>query len=226
MNAVLQAEVAKRDTILTYATEEDLEEVRQVFLRGDALQADVKHIRTALAVASRNLGSHNMNASDRAKIAAARALGESVPIMAHQRSLTSLQEEVTGLEARLAEAVAIAERHSGDYRTAVCQLLRKCAERAAEDYVEATKRQAWAHLQLGIVQSIIGRVVDELYWNKYTVPGSDHLAALKHKGRLEDDGSGGPCLTYMSADRLALGIKDAAKELRQHIYELFAASPL
>ena len=124
------------------------------------------------------------------------------------------------------EAESVAKRHAGDYRTAVCQLLRKFAERAAEDYVEATKRQAWAHLQLGIVQGVIGRVVDAIYWDKYIVPGSDYLAALKHKGRLEDDGAGGPCLTYMSADRLSLGVKDATTALRQHLHELFGASPV
>jgi hypothetical protein len=226
MNAVLKARPAT-DSILTYATDEDLEEVRQVFLRGDALKADVLHIQTALAVAIRNLDRHNFNALDRTRNAAARALGESVPADAPMgRSLFELRDESVGLQNRLVEAERAAEVHASDYRTAVYKLLRKCTERAAEDYAEATKKQAWAHLQLGVVQGLIGRVVDEIYWNKYIVPGSEHLAWLRGKSRMEEDGSGGPCLTYMSADRLSLVVKDATRELRSHLIELFGASPV
>jgi hypothetical protein len=215
------------DSILTYATNEDIEEVRQIFLRGDALKADVSHIQTALAVTLRNIEGYNHNSIDRARNAAARALGEAVPADAPKgRSIADLREECLGLEARLVEAQKAADMHAGDFRAAVFRLLRKCAERAAEDYVEATKKQAWAHLQLGVVQGIISRVVDDLYWRKYIVPGSDHLAAMKGKGRIEDDASGGPCLTYMSADRLSLGVKDAARDLRSHLIELFGESPV
>src|SRR6185312_16623473 len=136
----------------------------------------------------RNLDRYNFNALDRARNAAARALGESAPTDAEMgRSLFELRDESVGLQARLAEAEHAAELHASDYRTAVFKLLRKCTERAAEDYAEATKKQAWAHLQLGVVQGLIGRVVDEIYWSKYIVPGSDHLSALRGKGRLEDD---------------------------------------
>jgi hypothetical protein len=76
--------------------------------------------------------------------------------------------------------------------------------------VGATERQACAHLQLGTVHGLIGRVVDESNWSKYIVPGNNYIAALKSKcGLLENEDVGGPCLTYMSADRLSLGIKAA-----------------
>src|SRR5882724_5954403 len=119
MNAVLQQRPTS-DTILTYATEQDLEEVRQVFLRGDALKADVLHIRTALGVAMRNLERHNFNALDRERNAAARALGESVPADAPAgRSVFELRDESVGLQTRLAEAERAAEFHATDYRAAV-----------------------------------------------------------------------------------------------------------
>jgi hypothetical protein len=79
MNAAPKEESAQLDTILNYATEEDLDAVREIFLRGDALQADVVNIQTALVVAARNLEKHQFNATDRIRNAAARALGESVP---------------------------------------------------------------------------------------------------------------------------------------------------
>ena len=189
-------------------------------------QADVKHMQTALAMAMRNLERHKTNATDRIRNAAGRALGESVTAgVAMDRTLSDLQDEERGLLIRLQEAERTATRHAGDYRAAVCHLLRKCAERAADDYVDATKRQAWAHLHLGIVEDLIGRVVDARYWSKYMVPGSDYLTALKNKSRLEDDGSGTTCLTYMSADKLSLGAANAAKELRQQLREMFGASP-
>lgn len=227
MNAVLQIEPTKPDTILNYATDQELDQVRQIFIRGDALKADVIHIQIALGVTLRNLERNRTNVVDRMRNAAARALGESVhsgPAM--ERTLLDLQDEEKGLLVRLAEAENVAKKHAGDYRAAVCQLIRKCAERCAEDYVESTKRQAWAHMQLSIAEGLIGRVVDHAYWSKYIVPGSDHLNALKNKSRMEDDNAGVPCLTYMSADKLARGQKGAADELRQYLHALFGASPL
>ncbi len=60
-------------------------------------------------------------------------------------------------------------------------------------------------MQLSVAEALIGRVVDYNYWSRYIVPGSDHLAALKNKSRMEDDNAGVPCLTYMSADKLSEG---------------------
>jgi hypothetical protein len=62
-------------------------------------------------------------------------------------------------------------------------------------------------------------------WNHCTVPGSDHLAALKGKSRPED-GPNGLTLAYMSAYRLTLVAKGVMKAIRQKLAVLFGESPL
>lgn len=209
MSAVLQEESPKHDSILNYATEKDLEEVRQIFLRGDSFHSDVSSIRTALGVASRKLEQQQRYS----------------PRQLTYTDKEKLKDEIEDLQHRLTVAEGIAEHHSGAYRVALIVLIRKCAEKAAADYVEATKKQAWAHLHLGVAQSLVGRVVDEIYWQKYIVPGSDYLSTLKNKCSLEDDNAGVPTLAYMSADKLSRGVKNASTELKQHIHELFGSSP-
>lgn len=89
--------------------------------------------------------------------------------------------------------------------------------------VEATQKQAWCNQQLSRVQAVAGAgspVVDLMYWGKYFVPGSDHLAALRGRSRQEWG-----LLACMSAERLSNQMRETQETLRKHCQELFGASP-
>lgn len=219
-------EIEKTHTILShYATAVEIEVIREIALRGEGLRSDVGHIAQALAGTRRKLQMRQQNTNERLRNAADRALGKPVAhVVPFGQTQLDLEDEEAGLLQRLKQAEQAEKGSHGAYKSALMPLLRKCGERCAEDYAEHTRQQAWCHQQLSVLEGVVGgRVVDYSYWSKYKVPGSDYLPALKHKSRLEDDAIG-PCMTFMSADRLAADMPRVTRELKQQCVELFGES--
>ena len=112
----------------------------------------------------------------------------------------------------------------GKFRAAVFELVRQCAVRCAQDFYDLSRQQAWCFLQLDIAQNLTGgpvhRLVDPMTWNKYLVPGSEHVELLKRHSRVEFGH-----VILMSADGLRASASPALKALQAHGEALFGDWP-
>lgn len=218
---------AATETLLTlYALPDEIGNVRDRYEAIGIAEAAMSRITDAI-----QLVDQQMDEQDRRKRVdylrlAAVALGESAPEPpeAVGTALSLLKNQRQGLEIRLAAAKEEVGSCRGAFRTAVVQLIGRCGERCAEDYLKATKTQAWCHQQMEIAQGLLGesrRLVDPVTWGRYFVPSSLHLPVLQRESREEHFV---PAL--MSADRLTLSRNAALKDLGTSGRKLFGGWPL
>jgi hypothetical protein len=92
-------------------------------------------------------------------------------------------------------------------------------------YDKTTRTQAWCHQQLAVAQGLSAspthHLVDLVTWNKYFIPGSEHLPLLKKNFRIEWGH-----LVRMSADNLSVSAPKALQWLRDPGEALLGAWPL
>ena len=138
---------------------------------------------------------------------------------------TQLQAQKIGLQNRAEAAREVVADCKGKFRAAVFELVRQCAVRCAQDFYDLSRQQAWCFLQLDIAQSLTGgsvhHLVDPMTWNKYLVPGSEHMEVLKRNSRVEFGH-----LVLMSADALRASSGSARKALQARGEALFGDWPL
>lgn len=227
MNAMVKPSPKEETLFSLYATEAEIAEVRGASEAIYITEEKVEHILSVL-----NTVNSQIYAARRGKIidydrAAAVALGEAEPAADAPYdglSLAQLEQQQKGLEGRANDAREHVKTAKGKFRGAVHDLLRKCAERCAADYEEATRRQAWCYQQLTLAQGYVGDykpLVDHLVWNRYVVPGSDHIPLLKQRSRQENF-----LPLLMSTDRVSLGLEAAKTGLARNGRELFGEWPL
>lgn len=204
------------ETLITrYAKPQELAAVEAA--RKAAADADQQweHIAAVLRDTQLAVQQASMRPSWRAEVAAARALGEAVP--GHLpappltgQSLTELQDQERGLKDRWRKSQDAAIAAHGKARALWMELLAECARRCMADYIQHTQQQAWCHLQIAAAQNVLGagaRIVDEISWNHYKVPGSEHVG--REHTQLE---WGLPMLA--SADRESLALPPLIHSLR------------
>lgn len=214
-------------TLLTlYALPDEIGNVRDRYDAIGIAETAVSRIDDALQLADRQIDEYQRRQRVDFLRAAAVALGEASPATAADAgaSTAQLRNQRQGLEMRLATAKAEVGVCRGAFRTAVVKLIGRCAERCAEDYIKATKTQAWCHQQMEIAQALLGesrKIVDSLTWGKYFVPGSPHLPVLERQSREENF-----LLALMSADRLTLSRDASLKDLGKSGRKLFGGWPL
>lgn len=213
------------DTIIgKYATSEDIATVQRELQGVRDAEADVERVLSACGTNTEKLQQARYRSVDRASRAAAVALGENVGALASGPTIMELEETQWGLTARLNEARALVDVHKGRARAAFVNLLTACAQRCADEYEVVTRQQARCHQQLGMVQGVLGnaaRLVDELTWNRYLVPGSPYLLKKHQQDTLEFGVS-----VLMSADQCGRAVSAARKKLREYTESLFGTWPL
>ena len=221
------AQVREKTLLDVYATSDEIASVRAAHEQIAATEKVVTMITTALtAVIGQIAAAQRSTALDTAR-AAAMALGEPVDPLPSRSgpSLTHLQAQKIGLQDRAEAARAAVADCKGKFRTAVFDLVRQCAVRCAQDFYELSRQQAWCFQQLAIAQSLTGgpvhHLVDPMTWNKYLIPGSEHVEVLKRNSRVEFGH-----LVLMSADGLRASASPALKALQAHGEALFGDWPL
>lgn len=196
--------------IARYATPEELQQVQAARDAVPAAGGELRRIGEALAQTGEALQEARVRQVRWNARAAARALGEAVPELESGPTVAELQGREQGLVERMRSAQKEFEHAQGNARATWMELLAACARRCMEDYVALTEKQAWCHAQLAAAQIVLGegvRIVDDLCWRRYYVPGSDHVC--RHAARVEN---GMPVLA--SSDRETLTVPPLAAELR------------
>jgi hypothetical protein len=226
MSAVLVEKETEATLISHYATDAEGAAVRNAHSKIAAAEQNAQRIRSVLFNVHQQLADVQNRGRKNIARAAAVALGEAPPDEPAYDGPTAseLDAQAKGLEHRAKEAEEAVQDAKGKFRAAVHDLIRACAERCAADYLEATRRQAWAHQQLAVAQKLVGQVrplVDLQLWDRYAVPASHHIPLLRKEARDEFSQ-----LTLMSADRLSLTEKNALADLRKQAVDLFGEWPL
>jgi len=221
------APVREKTLFDIYASDDEIASVRAAHEHIAAAEQAVTTITTALTAVRAQIDTAHRSAAVDTDRAAAIALGEPVDALPSRSgpSLTHLQAQRIGLEHRAEDARAVVADCKGKFRAAVFHLVRQCAIRCADDYYDFTRQQAWCFLQLDIAESLTGssvhHLVDLMTWNKYVVPGSEHLEVLKRNSRAEFGH-----LILKSADGLRASARPALQALREHGEALFGDWPL
>jgi hypothetical protein len=210
-----------------YAKPDEIKAVRAAHARIAAAQAEVDTVRAKLRQVDRELLEVRISSVNDADHAAAVALGEAtdLPVARSVASGSQLELQRTGLERRIAAGNAQVEDRRGEFRSAVHDLVRQCVIRCAEDYNELTRRQGWCWQMMALGQQLTGdshhRLVDEVMWNKYHVPGTPHIPVLASQSR---DEYGYPVL--LSADNLRRKASEVLNKLREQGRTHFGDWPL
>jgi hypothetical protein len=227
MNAVVKPSPKEETLFSLYASEAEIAEVRNASEAIYIAEEKVEHVLSVLRTVNDQIrAAHRGRVVDYDR-AAAVALGEAQPAAEAPYaglSISQLEQQQKGLERRADEAREQVTIMKGKFRAAIFELLRKCAERCAADYDEATRRQAWCYQQITLAQGFVGDykpLVDYMVWNRYVVPGSEHIPLLKQRSREENF-----LPLLMSTDRVSLGLEAAKRGLAQHGRELFGEWPL
>src|SRR6516165_7071987 len=128
------------DSILKYATAEEIESIRAI----GKLEANARAEATRLTQrqwAARNEIRERMQIRPNNLLAAARAYADGSAAPAHVPQTTAegptlqqLQDADQGLKQLIAQANEMAQNHAGDFNAAKARLIRVCVERCAEDY--------------------------------------------------------------------------------------------
>lgn len=220
MNAVVK-EVTPTDTLLSqYATPEEILAARAKCEAIDVAEEKVAHVVSVLQTVTGQIHDARRYQLLHRDRAAAVLLGEAEPVTEPGLPLSQLQEQQKGLEDRAEAAREAVKEAKGRFRAAVHDLVRACADRCAEDYARLTNEQAWCHQQLSVAQALIGNVVDPT-WNRYFVPASTYLSALKNRAREEHF-----VPTLMSADRLSVSEQETRRKVADTGERLFSVWPL
>jgi len=221
------APVRDQTLLDVYASEEEIASVRATHDQIAVAEKAVTTIQTALTAVIGQIATANRSTGLDTARAAAIALGEPVadPPSRSGPLLTELQAQKIGLQNRAEAAREVVADCKGKFRAAVFDLVRQCATRCAQDYYDLSRQQAWCFLQLDIAQSLTGtsrhHLVDPMTWNKYLIPGSEHVEVLKRNSRVEFGH-----LVLMSADGLRASASPALKALKAHGEALFGDWPL
>ncbi len=218
----------RNETLLSrYATPEEIAEVQLAHAAIRTSELKEARVLAVLQETDRQIGSVRRAVGPNLARAAALALGEAVEDEdkdATPANPAQLEAQLKGLNQRWKDEQEMVAHQRGKFRGAVKQLLHTCAQRCAEDYQLLTSQQGWCWQQLHLAQELAGNaypIVDHVIWNKYFVPSSTHLPALK-AGTREDWG----IPTLMSQDRIATERDGAMRQLAQHGKELFGEWPL
>lgn len=217
----------RNETLLSlYATPEEISEVQLAYAAISAAEQKEARVLAVLQETYQQVGNVQRAAAPNLARAAALALGEAVEDEeTTPKTSAQLDMQRKGLEQRLKDERELVAHVRGKFRGAVKQLIHKCAQRCAEDYQELTNQQGWCWQQLHLAQQLTGDshhpIVDYAIWNKYFVPSSSHLPALK-AGTREEYG----IPTLLSPDRLGTSHKEEMQRLSQHGSQLFGEWPL
>lgn len=223
-----QVEGKPAPTLLSqYATQEEIVAVRDAHAAIHDAEIEEHRVVQVLGDVERQILAAARRRGVDCEYAAAVALGEAIAKPAEEGAVptvSQLEQQQKGLKLRAAAAHEAVLDRKGKFRSAVVQLVRTCAVRCAEDYARLTKEQAWCHQQLALAQDVAGDahpIVDGLVWNRYFVPASYHILALRTAAREENS-----VLALMSADRLSLSRDRASGELIRSGHKLFGDWPL
>lgn len=207
-----------------YATPEEISEVQLAYAAISAAEQKEARVLAVLQETCQQVGNVQRAVAPNLARVAAIALGEAV----EDEEVTpttpvQLEAQRKGLEQRLGHERERVANARGKFRGAVRELIHKCAQRCAENYQELTNQQGWCWQQLHLAQQLVGNahhIVDHAIWNRYFVPSSLNLSALKAGTREE---YGVP--TLLSPDRLGTHHAEEMKRLAQHGKELFGEWP-
>lgn len=164
-------------TILRYATQEELDHVRSFGEKIKVASAEVARIDSVLCATILKLDHLKFGARDRNAELAARALGDEAKQLPSTtvQSLSDLEATRVGLATRLAEAQSTADNMTGRRRAVFLTLIKDCGERAKDEYRRLAVEIGEVHLLLSTAQARLrpGELIPDLYWGKLFIPGFD-----------------------------------------------------
>jgi hypothetical protein len=214
---------AEKTLLDVYASKGEIASVKSAHDAIAVAEKELSKILTALTAVTGQITKAQRSIARDTDRAASIALGEPVkePPARSGLLLTDLQAQKIGLQNRAEAARAVLAECKGKFRAAMFDLVRQCAIRCAQDFYELSRQQAWCWLQMDIAQSLTGSLVDQPTWNKYLVPGSEHIEVLKRNSRAEWGQ-----VVLMSAEGLRASAVPALGALRAHGEALFGNWPL
>lgn len=211
-------------TLLDYATDDDLGDYRQFVYALRRAEAETKKVHDALRRVFAD--QHELEQAKVYELRAAgqRAMGSDVVVPSGRTKRAELDEQINGLRVLLSDAEDSERTAKANLRRAAHTLMRRCAERCADDYIQSAQTLGWCWTQLAAVANLGGpsdHFLKDLSGSQINVPGSESLDALKRQTRQE---WGRPVV--LSNDRLGKHLEASPSEIRKHAEHLVGAWPL
>lgn len=190
--------------LLDYATDEERSELRRLRDARDKAESEQRRLALKAAELERQAVAASQ-AAERARLArraalAAVALGElearavpATPVATEGESADELRDAAGVLKLSAEEKEQEAVEAHGHLRVGTIALFKACANRAAADYLERSRRLAEIHAAIGGVQQLLNglgnsragvtpEVIVGPDWHDLTIPSSESIPALRGQG--------------------------------------------